>query len=212
MNYNRIRILGIVVIILILLGGGYYVFSTSDTSLPKVPSTIRKPSGILADSMEPTTTTLRISSAAFSDKSSIPSKFTCDGDNHNPEIQFSGVPTEAESLVLLLDDPDVPKDVKADGVFDHWVVYNMEPTVKEIAEGSTPPGVEGLNSSGSIGYSGPCPPDSEHRYFFKLYALDTMLDFDDPDKVTKQMVLDQMKGHILQQAELIGVYNRPQNQ
>ncbi len=151
---------------------------------------------------------MQITSPAFANQQVIPQKYTCDGENSNPALHFLDVPHEAKSLVLLMEDPDVPKELKSDGMFDHWVVYNIDPTVKEIAENATPPGEQGLNSAGKHAYSAPCPPDREHRYFFKLYALDTMLSFDNPTQVTKQMVEEKMKGHILDQAELVGLYKR----
>jgi len=155
---------------------------------------------------------MTIASSAFENNGTIPSKYTCDGQSINPPLQFGNVPSDAKSLVMLMDDPDVPKNIKPDGVFDHWVVYNISPTVHEIAENSVPHGVpQGLNGAGQEKYTGPCPPDREHRYFFKVYALDAPLDFSDPSKVSKQMVIDKMQGHIIDQAELIGKYNRPQN-
>ncbi|HWY79172.1 MAG TPA: YbhB/YbcL family Raf kinase inhibitor-like protein [Candidatus Sulfotelmatobacter sp.] len=154
---------------------------------------------------------MTISSPAFADHTIIPTKYTCDGESINPQLILSDVPEKAKSLVLLMDDPDVPKTIKPDGVFDHWVIYNMDPAVKEIDEHSTPPGKQGLNSIGQEGYTGPCPPDHEHRYFFKLYALDITLDFPDSSKVTKQLVIDSMQGHILEESELVGLYNRLQN-
>jgi hypothetical protein len=141
----------------------------------------------------------------------MPAKYSCDGESVNPPLEFGDIPNDARSLVLLMDDPDVPKNLLPAGVFDHWVIYNIDPSVKEIAEDSTPPGVQGLNGAGQEKYAGACPPDREHRYFFKLYALDIMLNFGDPSKVDKQIVIDAMQGHILEEAELIGLYNRPQN-
>ncbi len=154
---------------------------------------------------------MTISSVAFKNKGTILAKYTCDGESINPPLKFEKVPSDAKSLVMLMDDPDVPKNLKPDGVFDHWVIYNIDPSVKEIAENSVPKGAQGLNGAGQVKYTGPCPPDREHRYFFKLFALDTSLDFSDPSKVTKQMVLDKMQGHIIDQAELIGLYNRSKN-
>lgn len=151
---------------------------------------------------------MQISSPAFAHNAPIPSMYTCDGENVNPPLEFSDIPESARSLVLLMEDPDVPKHLKPDGMWDHWLIYNIEPTVTAIAENSTPPGVVGVNTSGQNAYAGACPPDREHRYFFKLYALDTELSFDAPSKVTKQMVIDAMQGHIIDQAELIGLYER----
>ena len=155
---------------------------------------------------------MKITSSAFENNGIIPTKYSCDGQSINPPLAFENVPENAKSLVMLMDDPDVPKNLKPDGVFDHWIVYNIPPSVHEIAENSVPQGVsQGLNGAGQEKYTGPCPQDKEHRYFFKLYALDTELQFADPSKVSKQAVIGKMQGHIIEQAELIGRYNRPQN-
>jgi Raf kinase inhibitor-like YbhB/YbcL family protein len=151
---------------------------------------------------------MNITSPAFQHNAPMPSTFTCDGENVNPPLEFTDVPESAQSLVLLMDDPDVPKNLKPDGMWDHWVIYNIKPTVTSIAENSTPPGEQGLNSGGENEYYGACPPDRQHRYFFKLFALDTELTFDDPSKVTKQMVIEAMQGHVIEEAELIGLYER----
>ncbi len=105
-----------------------------------------------------------------------------------------------------MDDPDVPTSIRPDGTWDHWVIWNIPPTTFVIVEGKTPPGMTGNNGEGKQEYYGPCPPDREHRYFFKLYALDAMLDL--PAGSSKVDVQKAMKGHILAQAELIGRYNR----
>jgi Raf kinase inhibitor-like YbhB/YbcL family protein len=155
---------------------------------------------------------MMITSSAFENNGIIPSRYTCDGQSINPPLEFSDVPSTTKSLVMLMDDPDVPKNLLPAGVFDHWVLYNIPPTVREIGENSIPSGVsQGLNGTGQQKYTGPCPPDREHRYFFKLFALDTRLEFSVPSKVTKQLVIGAIKGHIIEQAELIGHYNRPQN-
>jgi len=110
-----------------------------------------------------------------------------------------------------MDDPDIPASVKASmgiEVFDHWVVFNI-PVIKIIFEGTEPDGVLGKNSAGELGYKGPCPPDKEHRYFFKVYALDSKLDL--PEGSTKAEVEAAMKGHIMANAELIGRYNKIEN-
>ncbi len=152
---------------------------------------------------------MKISSSTFENNQTIPSKYTCDGDNVNPPLTFSDIPKEAQSLVLLMDDPDVPKNLKLDGVFDHWIIYNIDPSITGIDENSiAPPGSVGLNSAQKNAYAGACPPDGQHRYFFKLFALDTMVEFPDAKTVSKQMVIDAMQDHIVAQAELIGVYAR----
>jgi Raf kinase inhibitor-like YbhB/YbcL family protein len=147
---------------------------------------------------------MRISSLAFEHEGRIPSKYTVDGEAINPPLQFHDVPETAVSFVLLMDDPDVPPHIREDQMFDHWVVFNMPPDTREIDEASVPPGTVGLNTGGTNAYWRPAPPDREHRYFFKLYALDTMLDL--TDRATKQDVSRALEGHIIEQAELMGRY------
>ena len=156
------------------------------------------------------TSTLRLTSETFENGSVIPSRFTCDDRKDlNPPLSFSGVPSETKSLALIMDDPDVPKVLKPDGVFDHWVLYNIPPATTGIAEGSSV-GVVGTNGAGAAAYTGPCPPKqyepSQHRYVFRLYALDTLLALS--GGASKQEVLDALRGHILAEAELTGVYKR----
>ncbi|MBI4363582.1 MAG: YbhB/YbcL family Raf kinase inhibitor-like protein, partial [Candidatus Doudnabacteria bacterium] len=138
----------------------------------------------------------------------IPSKYSCDGQNTNPPLLFSDVPEDAQSLVLIMDDPDIPKFVQQKfhtPVWDHWVVFNIPSETREIQEGKNPPGKLGRNTSGNNTYGGPCPPDREHRYFFKLYALDTNLV---GDKIANKQDLEKaMEGHILEMGELMGVYD-----
>jgi Raf kinase inhibitor-like YbhB/YbcL family protein len=149
---------------------------------------------------------MKLESPAFEHGGKIPSKHTCDGENTNPPLTISDVPSEAKSLVLIMDDPDVPKTIREDGMWDHWVVFNIPPDVREIKEGEEPEGVHGAGTGGNEDYFGPCPPDREHRYFFKLYALDANLDL--PGKARKQQVEEAMGGHLIVQAELMGLYER----
>lgn len=145
---------------------------------------------------------MKITSPAFSGSGKVPSKYTCDGDNTNPPLEFQDVPLDARSLVLIVDDPDAPSRT-----WVHWVVYNIDPRTKQIKENSVPAGgVLGVTDSGKSDYGGPCPPSGTHRYFFKLYALDTMLDL--PGGLTKQQVLEKMNDHVIEQAQLIGLYSR----
>jgi Raf kinase inhibitor-like YbhB/YbcL family protein len=149
---------------------------------------------------------MQLTSTVFKQDSKIPSKYTCDGENINPPLQINDVPAHTKTLVLIMDDPDVPEFIRKERMYDHWVVFNMPPSVHTIAENSVPPGISGKNTGGGLGYRGPCPPDREHRYFFKLYALDTSLDL--PEGATKTDVEKAMAGHILAQAELMGRYTR----
>lgn len=154
---------------------------------------------------------LTLKSPAFKQNNTIPTAYTCDGVNVSPPLEWSEVPRETQSLVLIMDDPDVPAFVRPDQMYDHWVLFNIPPTISSLAENTReiPGAVQGTNTSGKLGYTGPCPPDRQHRYFFKLYALDALLDL--PPGVSKKQVEEAMKGHILAQTDLIGVYNRPQN-
>lgn len=145
---------------------------------------------------------MKIESTVFKNNQQIPSKYTCDGENTNPPLEFSDVPEKAKSLVLIMDDPDAPR-----GTFVHWVVFNIDPQTKDVAEGKVPDnGAEGVTSFGKQGYGGPCPPSGTHRYFFKLYALDEKLNLN--RSAGKKEVESAMVGHILAQAELIGLYQR----
>ena len=143
--------------------------------------------------------TLTIASPAFNNGELIPSKFTCDGADVNPTLVIGNVPPEARSLALIMDDPDAPG-----GMWVHWVVWNIPPT-DEIRENSVP-GTQGLNSARRNSYSGPCPPSGTHRYFFKVYALDTKLNLDPNSR--KKDVERAMKDHTLAKGELVGLYSR----
>lgn len=150
---------------------------------------------------------MKIHSPAFKHESEIPTKYTCDGVNISPPIVFEDVPSHAQSLVLIVEDPDVPRDIREDGMWNHWVVFNMPAEVLGIDEGARAPGLTGTSTRGVQEYGGPCPPDGEHRYFFKLFALDAMLDI--PATSTKEEVMNVMEGHVMEQAEMMGRYRRP---
>ena len=144
---------------------------------------------------------LLVKSSAFEKNTKIPSKYTCDGDDISPPLTFEGVPKEAKTLVLIVDDPDAPR-----GTFDHWVVWNIPAFISKIEENNAPSGIEGLNGAGKAGYFGPCPPSGTHRYFFKVYALDTALSLGANSR--KKDVEVAMEGHVLAKGELIGLYRR----
>lgn len=151
---------------------------------------------------------MKLSSPAFGHNSNIPSKYTCDGKNINPPLTITNVPPSTKSLVLIMDDPDIPLFVKEKfniQIWDHWIVFNIAPTTTEIKEDSLP-GIAGKSTNGMNSYGGPCPPDGEHRYFFKLYALDTMLNL--KAGATQREVEIAMSGHILERAELVGRYKK----
>ena len=146
---------------------------------------------------------MKIISPAFEHNKSIPSKYTCAGENINPPLEFSDVPESARSLALIMHDPDAPRE----NGFTHWVVWNINPSITDFKENSVPEdAIQGPNGRGENSYTGPCPPSGTHRYFFKLYALDIKLDLT-PD-TDKSGLEKAMEGHILAQAELIGLYSR----
>lgn len=148
-----------------------------------------------------------ITSSAFNDGEMIPKKFTCDGQNISPPLKWESIPAQTKSLALIADDPDAPM-----GTWVHWVIFNILPTITELPENvptkdSLPNGaIQGKNDSRGIGYDGPSPPSGTHRYFFKLYALDTMLNLS--AGITKPGLLKAMEGHIMAQAQLMGRYSR----
>lgn len=149
---------------------------------------------------EVSSTVFTLESSAFKHNKPIPSKYTCDGDNISPELQWSGAPQDAKSFVLIVDDPDAPGKT-----WVHWVLFNIDASIKYIAEGSSA-GIQGDTDFNAAKYGGPCPPSGIHHYHFKLYALDMKLDL--PKGATKQQVEQAMEGHILGRAELIGLYQR----
>jgi len=142
---------------------------------------------------------LRVSSPIFQNNQLIPPKYTCDGDDVNPSLRIEGIPREAQALVLIVDDPDAPM-----GTWDHWVVWNIPP-VERIEENSVP-GIQGLNDFNKHSYGGPCPPSGTHRYFFKVYALDMKLNLNPNSR--KKDVEKAMKGHILAEGKIVGLYRR----
>lgn len=144
---------------------------------------------------------MKVTSSAFQGGANIPSKFSCDGANSSPPLQISDVPSEAKSLVLIVDDPDAPS-----GLFTHWAVWNISPQTSTIAEGSVPKGVQGTNDFGKSGYGGPCPPSGTHRYYFKIFALDRELDL--PFGAKRSQLDAAIKEHVIAQGELMGRYSR----
>lgn len=144
---------------------------------------------------------MALTSPAFNHGDPIPSKFSCDGEDISPELDWFGTPEGTVSLALIMDDPDAPV-----GTWVHWVVFNLPMDLSGLREGMTGVGLDGSNSWNRTGYGGPCPPSGTHRYFFKLYALDLALDLE--AGADKAAILDAMAGHILGQAELMGTYTR----
>jgi Raf kinase inhibitor-like YbhB/YbcL family protein len=150
---------------------------------------------------------LKLQVNAFNNEGDIPSKFTCEGANVSPGMAWSGVPEGTKSLALIVDDPDAPDPAKPEKVFTHWVIYNIPPTLTKLGEGehSFPRGTQhGSNDFSKTDYSGPCPPIGKHRYFFKLYALDTNFHF--MVRPSRADLEKEMANHILGQSEVIGLY------
>lgn len=146
---------------------------------------------------------LKLSSPAFDHGERIPRRYGYTEEDVNPPLEISGVPEGTRSLALVMDDPDAVEP--AGKIWDHWVVWNIEPNTSHIGEGETPPGaVEGENDYGHKGYGGPNPPDGEHTYKFKLYALDTVLDV--PPNSKKKELEKEMKGHVIEKTLLEGTY------
>lgn len=155
--------------------------------------------------------TLTLTSTAFEDEGAIPRLYTCQGDDISPPLSWSGVPHGTRSLVLIVDDPDAPDPAAPQRVWVHWVLYNLPADASGLQEAAAadalPAGTaEGRNDWDRTGYGGPCPPIGRHRYFHKLYALDTRLD--GLDRPTKGDVEAAMQGHVLAEAVLLGTYQK----
>jgi Raf kinase inhibitor-like YbhB/YbcL family protein len=147
-------------------------------------------------------TSMKISSPVFNQNGQIPSQYSCDGANINPPLTIDDIPINSKTLVLVVDDPDAPA-----GNWTHWLVFNIDPNIREIAENKVPVGAKlGLNSFGETKYGGPCPPSGTHHYIFHLYALDMVLGL--TDEAGRQELEIKMAGHILGQGELVGLYKR----
>jgi hypothetical protein len=150
---------------------------------------------------------IKITSSAFEEGGLIPAKYTCDGADVSPPLQWDAVPEGTKSVALICDDPDAPM-----GTWVHWVLFNLPSDAKELAENipaeeTLPNGAkQGVNDFGRIGYGGPCPPGGTHRYFFKIYALDTEVGLE--AGADKRQLLKAMEGHILEQGQLVGKYKR----
>ena len=156
-------------------------------------------------------TILTLTSTSFSHNDAIPVRLTCDGKDISPALNWSGIPEGTKSLVLIVDDPDAPDPAAPKMTWVHWVLYNIPPAITGLAEGiserNLPPGtLQGINDWKRTDYGGPCPPIGSHRYFHKLYALDTVLP--DSHHPTKAALEQAMRNHIIGQAELIGHYQR----
>ncbi len=174
-----------------------------DSSVEAAPSTASTAKG--GESMAE----IAITSSAFTHEGGIPAMYTCQGDDTSVPLAWSGVPADAKSLALIVDDPDAPDPKAPKTVWVHWVLYNLpvvatglEAAVSDLPEGT----LQGKNDWGRTGWGGPCPPIGRHRYYFKIYALDTVLpDLGEP---TKAGLLEAMAGHVIAQGELMGTYQK----
>ena len=150
---------------------------------------------------------IKIKSTAFEEGGMIPKQYTCDGTDISPPLAWSSVPNGTKSIALICDDPDAPM-----GTWVHWVLFNLPADMKELPEGVPPQktlengSIQGMNDFRKIGYGGPCPPSGTHRYYFKLYALDTEMNLE--PGITKRELLKAMEGHILAEGQLMGKYKR----
>jgi len=192
MRKTKILLLILLTILLFLVAGIVYLSQSSkkETAPSILEEELTKPSS------------MKISSPAFENNQFIPVKYTCDGENINPPLKIEDVPEGTKTLALIVDDPDAPM-----GVWSHWVLFNIDPSVQFIEENSYPEGaIQGLNDFKKHSYGGPCPPSGAHRYYFRLYALDTILDLS--SEATREDVLKTIKDHILASAELMGLYQR----
>jgi Raf kinase inhibitor-like YbhB/YbcL family protein len=143
--------------------------------------------------------TLTVTSPDFEHEGEIPERFTCDGEDANPAFSIQGIPQGTKSLVIIMEDPDVPLTT-----FSHWVVWNIPP--QETIAANSIPGIQGRNSLGKSAYLGPCPPGGTHRYFFKIYALNTMLNIDEDSN--KRKLEAAMENNILAKGEIMGWYHK----
>jgi Raf kinase inhibitor-like YbhB/YbcL family protein len=189
------------VTLLLVVGVALSVFSSMQKTNIFQRASGPQPTISVVPSVAPITRKMTISSIAFENQKNIPVQYTCVGRGVNPPLQFSDIPQGTKTLALLVDDPDAPG-----GTWVHWVVFNIDPKVSNLAENSKPAGTEGTTSFGNTGYGGPCPTSGTHRYFFKLYALDTRLNLS--ATTNKKAVENAMQGHIIEQSELVGLFSK----
>jgi Raf kinase inhibitor-like YbhB/YbcL family protein len=178
---------------------------SSPTESPEPPATIEIVETEEEKVVQPME--FKLSSPAFQAEEPIPTRFACDAEDLSPELGWGDPPEGTQSFVLIMDDPDAPV-----GTWVHWVLFNIPGAQRGLSEGISPEAefadgsLHGENSWGNLGYGGPCPPSGTHRYFFKLYAIDFMLDL--PSGASKAQVMDAIEGHVLAESELMGIYTR----
>lgn len=191
---NRLEL---ILVGVILVGAGIWAYFNTPQDIS--PNTVDLPD---QQTVMAKTEGFRLESSAFANDGMIPTTYTCDGPNISPPFTISEVPAEVKSMALIMDDPDA-----TNGTFSHWVLWDLDPAKNEFPEDAIPEKVtEGTNGAGTIGYRGPCPPAGTHRYFFKLYALDTDVGLD--SQATAGAVMKAIEGHIVGEATLVGRYSR----
>jgi Raf kinase inhibitor-like YbhB/YbcL family protein len=195
-----------ILLLLVVVGCDRKTSSTADTSAPPASNAAITDTGSESKAMA-----IKVTSPAFQPGAPIPSKYTCEGQDISPPLAWSGAPANTKSFALIVDDPDAPDPAKPQRVYVHWVVYNIPATTSSLPENASKKGlpkgaVQGKNDWGKAQYGGPCPPIGRHRYFFKLYALDT--DLSGLTSPTKADLERAMKGHVLGSGELIGTYQK----
>lgn len=212
MNEPVKRLLMTALVTVSAIGCSGKVGSTSDN--PSIPNDSQTPASrpVTRQSTGTALMSFELKSRAFVEGGSIPTKYTCEGADTSPPLEWSGAPAGARSFALIVDDPDAPDPAHPKRTYVHWVAYDIPASVTAIAEGAgkgaMPAGAkDGTNDWKKAGYGGPCPPIGRHRYFFKLSALDTTLALTSP---SKQELLAAMKGHVLEEAQLVGTYEKTQ--
>ncbi len=189
----------------------FLVVSIAESSAAEITGRGGGARDLAAEEKEGTAMGFELTSTAFADGGAIPVKYTCEGRDVSPPLVWSGVPAGAKSLALIVDDPDAPDPAAPKLTWVHWVLYNMPPDAGALAEAVTdlPAGTrDGSNDWKRTSYGGPCPPIGRHRYFHKLYALDTVLP--DLGAPSKQQLEGAMEGHVLGRTELVGTYQKGQ--
>jgi len=190
-------------VLVIACGGSSSKPSATPTAQSATTPAVATPAGTGGRTVK----TVTLTSTAFADGASIPTKYTCDGESVSPPLGWDGPPSGTQSLALIVDDPDAPS-----GTFVHWVIYDLPPSLRGLPEGVSTDakpstgGTNGKNGSGKSGYTGPCPPSGTHHYHFKLYALDTSLNA--PSGWSKDQLLQAMQGRVIGQGELVGTFSR----
>ena len=197
------------------MANGWTSFAVRGALALLLVATFREPTSMAKDEKKqdksPSSTSFTITSPGFKEMGEMPKKYTCEGSDTSPPLEWSGAPSSTKSFALIVDDPDAPDPAKPQRVWVHWVLYAIPPTTTKLAEGASTSGLPegtkvGKNDWSKTTYGSPCPPIGRHRYFHKIYALDKVLEF--PSSPTKAEVESAMKGHVLAHAELVGTYQK----